>query len=725
MTPRLLCLASVLLCATFLLYIYHPQFHTTAFAGGTDDNVMRGTVTVVDTININDDKTDETPLVDGGYISNRHVNREQSRRTYAYSGIRSAPDSDTSWAGPANVNLNINASYYKLDVEKRVLPAYVKDNRISTHEVGFEATTSGATVAQGEVKFYRNLKEDDPRKADCRIEVDAQEDWRDRPELAVWMVGHHWDKWDKSHQENDQRTREILAPIFVGIDFDCNPNATSYSGQQQIKMNPDGTSTRDVTWNIHSGPQPETEVEIIQPKFYNMWVPEAKEDEKTIGNFIDVEIVAHKQGDPGAEPPKKVLRYKIELEETSREKGVDLNWPPKSQARDDFDMKIDKNNPSINVPDDKGQSAETKESDLTDFTVRVNSYDWGGYTKLHVTAELEDHSRVVGHVRGHPEQEVLVLPKDDNSNHIADFWEDTHWGGTSAASGDDDETPYGDGDSGDGLSLYEEYRGFHAQGAHIRTEPKLKDIFIYDPSNLLYDSNNLGLGFFAASGLTIHLVKDKEFADEGGATNPHVINPNRGFATLGAQHLLRLKNENMPGLYGLADGNGPGPPKTTHTVKVDVARCLRTSRQELSCTIAHELSHACNVWHHGDIDYNISNWRKLQPDGTWGAWVQYADGSLRGVAAQGGQESGAEECIMRYEGNNLYETAAGPIQWKKADGSLQRGAEYPPMEAPGTIFCDEGEGTGVNASGRPGGPKAGNASKGKCQRQFCVNDTKH
>jgi hypothetical protein len=231
------------------------------------------------------------------------------------------------------------------------------------------------------------------------------------------------------------------------------------------------------------------------------------------------------------------------------------------------------------------------------------------------------------------------------------------------------------------------------------------------------------------SGLVTHLIDADESdaagesGNQSGATNTMIINPNRGFATLGPQHGLFLVNINMPGLFGLANGTGPGPPRTTFAVQVDKTRCLSVNAQELNCTIAHELAHACNVFHHGDGDYEISYWKELQPDGTWGDLLHYIDGSPRGVAAQGGQESGVEECIMRYDGNGLYETAAGPMQWVKA-GSLQRGAKYPPMEPAGTIFCDDYRGTGVNDPHRPGGPKAGNALRGKCRTQFCVNDSK-
>jgi hypothetical protein len=398
--------------------------------------------------------------------------------------------------------------------------------------------------------------------------------------------------------------------------------------------------------------------------------------------------------------------------EVSKEQGVCLNWP--REGKSDFDLKIQPEvNDQLKVAAD-GQSAESK-GNLKESSVIITSYDWGAYGKLKVTAIYEDGHEEEAHVEGDASKGALTIPKDDNGNHIADFWEKHYAGGKSDAKADDDLVPIGDSHQGDGLSLYEEYRGFRVQGEHIRTNPILKDLFIYDPENL-------GLGLFSESELTTHIVDWNEFKMEGGAANPRVINFNRGLAALGPQHLLRLKNEVMPGCLGDADGTGPGPPKTCSMVKIDVARCLEYGQEQLDHTIAHELAHGCNVWHHGDDDYEISRWRELQPDGTWGAWLHYADGSTLGVAAQGGQESGVEECIMRYRGRDLFEKLeGGDIQWQLGR-DLIRGAKYPPIEPPGTIFCDQDEGTGVN---RPGGPKLSYASKGKCRKQFCVNDTKH
>lgn len=473
--------------------------------------------------------------------------------------------------------------------------------------------------------------------------------------------------------------------------------------------------SRDVNYSVTGGDSELPEAVIIPPDNYGSWLPEAGKDESTPGNKLVATVKLHKRGHPQKSAGKKA-KFRITLNKVSNERGVCLNWPEKADAKTTPDLKIDpQENPNLEVADD-GQSATSKQPGES-VNVKIACYDWGAYGQLTATALFEDGSEITAHVEGGEKYE-LTIPQDDDSNHIADWWDKRFAGNSKEATADADRVPAGDGDQGDGLSLYEEYRGFRVKGGqHLRTDPLLKDLFIFD-------ADNLRLGYFAQSSLTTHLIEEEDFDLEEGATNHMVINSNRGFATLGPQHVLSLANIAMPGLLGLADGTGPGPPKTCRMVKVDVASCLSFNRQELDCTIAHELAHACNVLHHGESNYNIFRWRELKADGTWDDWVKYSDDSSCEVAAQGGQESGVEQCIMRYDGSNLYETATGPIQWKKGS-ALQRGAEYPPMELAGTIFCTQVEGTGVNTPDRPGGPKAGNASKGECRTQFCVNDTKH
>jgi hypothetical protein len=492
------------------------------------------------------------------------------------------------------------------------------------------------------------------------------------------------------------------------------PNSTSIAVQGHASFRdtavPGRVISREVDYSVSGGDTELPEAEIIPPDNYNTWVPEAGKDESTPGNVIVATVKLHKRGDPKKSAGKKA-KFRFALSYVSHERGVCLNWPPYAQAKTTPDLKIDqKANLTLDVAGD-GQSATTRNSGES-ATVTITSYDWGAYGHLTATAILDNNEgEITARVQG-GEKYDFTIPKDDNGNHIADFWEKTHAGGNAEA--DDDEQPPGNGDNGDGLSLYEEYRGFHVQGGHIWTNPKLKDIFIYD-------STGLGVDYFARSGLTIHLVNANEFAQEGGAPNPRVINPNRGYGTRGPQHVLGLTLGTLDGDYGFDDPS-PGPPKSSVNVIIDEQRCLERGVQELDTTIAHELAHACNVVHHGEGDYDTQFYRWLKKDGTWGPWQD--DGCCWKVAAPGQEESGMQECIMRYDQANFYERALGSVQWKKGN-ALVRGEPYGDPEAPGTEFCDDPKGTGVNAAGRPGGPKAGNASVGKCKEQFLVNDTKH
>ena len=83
--------------------------------------------------------------------------------------------------------------------------------------------------------------------------------------------------------------------------------------------------------------------------------------------------------------------------------------------------------------------------------------------------------------------ETLVLPVDPNGDKLPAYYEATledmslHsvWGEAIAACSDDDKNPPGDGQPGDGLTAFEEYRGFFFDGRHVRLDPFSKDYFYY------------------------------------------------------------------------------------------------------------------------------------------------------------------------------------------------------------------------------------------------------
>lgn len=705
--------AAALFCATLLLCISHPQGDPAAGADGSDEDVWQGTVTVVHETHDEADKTESFPApegVAGCSHSDRHVSRAHDQKTTTYSDFRLLRLSEAGeWGGTARVNVTYSGTIYTLDVHKAAQcytapPGY--------REEGYETTTSGSGVGQGQVRFFRTI-DLHSGKATCAINTDAAREIAKIPE-----VGREWVSSSIAGNNREvpvKQERSLLADTLAGdfATFDCAPYGKSYSGQKRYQSS-DGTSTEILTWNIH-GALPETEVEIIPPKEYDQWEPQAGEDEKSLGNFIDVEIVAHKKGDPDAPPPRKVVKFKLDLEDTSREKGVDLNWPPKERATDDFDMKFSEENPYITLADDKRQSGVTKGSEPdVDFMVTVDCYDWGGYTKLHVIAELEDGSSVVGHVRGHPDQDFLTIPKDDNSNHIADWWE--HWFAPKDTNptADDDAFPQGDGDKGDGISLYEEYRGFHIDGKHERLSPEMKDVFIWD-------WNHLGPGLYTASNFQIHLIEGTEKAWESGAINEKVVNPNRGYGTLGPVYVIEMRR-------AVLDDGGvgetlpdPGVPKNVSLVNIDVGYIRfgfgsgkkKEAATELNATLGHELGHASNVQHHGEGDYDI------QPPGD--VLCHKADGTVQklpcktascfGVAIQHGAYSGDPSCVLRYNAADFYEDPSGNCEWTYG-GKRVHGRRFG-YEPPGTTYCYTEKGS----------TPAGDAMKdrGECATHLCIN----
>jgi hypothetical protein len=494
----------------------------------------------------------------------------------------------------------------------------------------------------------------------------------------------------------------------------------------------------------------DVEVVLIPQEGYDKWMPIAGLNEDKAGNQLRVKVELRKKGTDQKPLWTTANKFTFQLVDTSHQPGTCLNWPPPEQTKwpADFDFKIDKDqNPDLDVNPD-GQSATSKKPDLQQMSIWISSYDWGGWSKLQVSADLSNGQKnVAAELEGRPGVKEVSIPKDDNNNHVADAWEVT--GEPTDAMADEDSSPTGD-HNGDVLSYYEEYRGFHTSSQitpvpyiegrtldrnHVRTDPGRKDIFIYD-------KGNLGLGYFAASGMAIHGLQKDEFTkvdvNDPKKENSLVVNFNYGYAHLGDDkpnmHVIQLNNgvpPDDPGRLGeVYPAGDPRTPKSAVAVYInrDGLLACKFQDKELKNEIGHELAHACFVKHHGDDDYEAAEIFQSVTGGQFKP-MQTPCGLTKGgtpancyVSVPQGQFSGPMQCIMRYHGSNgYYVQANGPFQWKDKNGQWVYGDLYGPTEEPGNVFCTRQDNS--SSSNIRFGPAL--TGRGNCSEQFCVNDLKH
>ena len=261
------------------------------------------------------------------------------------------------------------------------------------------------------------------------------------------------------------------------------------------------------------------------------------------------------------------------------------------------------------------------------------------------------------------------LPHDANSNFIADAAPQDK----AALPLDDlDAKPRGKGDAGDGLSAYEEYRGFLvAGGAHVRTDIDRKTIFV---------RNRYGHSWTAyrTLGLEAYDLEEDQLPPAGGRGKTALINfyhekygredlhAQDQYAVVIVQSLSPLREDALAYVIGLH------PPTAEHhqvfvlpeaRLLYDASLFPEVSFEEyLKRLLDHELGHRVGIDHHGNIDEE--KYRDLTGRKWW--WV----------AVTGGEHSGSEDCAMRYH------VADGFL----ADPVLKDVIEYdPPLRGPG--FC--------------------------------------
>ena len=313
--------------------------------------------------------------------------------------------------------------------------------------------------------------------------------------------------------------------------------------------------------------------------------------------------------------------FKFSLYEISDEPGFCMNAPTNAPATgEDSDVWKDYQFPlqtGFTISGTDSNIAETADNDLHEAMVTINSFDYGAFGKI--KAEFTAHNSVLTCVAREvgSTNEFTRLPADTNANSIADAWFGNVGPGNSNSSTDDnDNAPALGRADGDGLSRYQEYRGFMIAGSHERTSPLQKDIFIYD-------EDNITLGQFSVVGLTTHLIGASEWSGVGTSASDRVIDRHVQSHDLPfSQHGLHLRDYNLSGYHnwGLATGSNEGPPRESPEIQVDVSQIFADQTADnptsspdsrasevVSTIIAHELSHGVYSTHHIPVGGGTTN----------------------------------------------------------------------------------------------------------------------
>ena len=369
--------------------------------------------------------------------------------------------------------------------------------------------------------------------------------------------------------------------------------------------------------------------------------------------------------------------FRFTLYEVSREKGDAMNHGDNTEP----DLRFDDLQAGFSTPESTTDGYRTTSTDpLREAEVAIRAEDYGGWGKLKLEVQINGQWYTARTATGEP---YNTLPVDENENRIADYWEEQH--GIQDALADEDEHPSQPmgREPGDGLSAYEEYRGFYIQGIWQSTDPKRKDIFIYNP-----DALNTSAFVQSLPSWNIH---DNILEEEFDGIGSRVVNFNRSSErSLGPQlglylHIGDPGDSLAPNL--VTSGRVVPTVGTPNTVQ-EIIVTANAGRS----TIAHELGHALNVMHHSMDLGELGHCNSLETEEIV-------------IARHGDVTSGDVTCFMRY---SFYATAYRDTQGK---------CKPYPDDLLGTHFCPTPKATSFNA---PPLSVAGDAQIGACLQKLTI-----
>jgi hypothetical protein len=227
-------------------------------------------------------------------------------------------------------------------------------------------------------------------------------------------------------------------------------------------------------------------IEAENEKEYKDWLPgnpDYPESYKTLSVKAKFSVKGKQQAE----------KINFMITESSHLPGICTNYPPETDKLDIvFAPQDEQTDPNIKIVND---SIAITEKPVDEAIIVISSKDFGAYCKVRAMTESGDKLAICKD----NDKNYLSIPYDLNDNKIADKWEkDMGVEGIDKLE-DNDNLPTGRGSIGDGLTAFEEYRGFICEDdviascdqdhtkrikKHVRTSPLCRDVFICDADGL-------------------------------------------------------------------------------------------------------------------------------------------------------------------------------------------------------------------------------------------------
>jgi hypothetical protein len=227
-----------------------------------------------------------------------------------------------------------------------------------------------------------------------------------------------------------------------------------------------GTGHIEVSYDLFFGVPPKQKPEVALDEVDRQWLPEDKNS---------VNATVHVTGDKDADA------FRFTLYDVSKEPGTCCN---SEDSKTDPDLSFALGQDGWDVQQSGDGWVATKGKSGKSATIEISSHDWGAWGRLKAEAKIDGQwqpAKVAG--TGY---DYVRIPYDQDDDHIADFWQEQNGVGGKSAKDDSGKKPTDQANDGDGLSIYEDYRGFMVNDSgvvrHVRLDPGQKVLFALDNS---------------------------------------------------------------------------------------------------------------------------------------------------------------------------------------------------------------------------------------------------